>query len=89
MHKGVFLDVLGLISIISTFINTPTATPFRLLIYCKIPSVGYYDNYVHTHIKSSIFKFLYTIMDIMFIYLTFCNLTAGGFFKIDYHIYAS
>lgn len=89
MHKGVSLDVLGIIAVASTFVNTATATPFRLLIYFKIPSVALYDKHIYTTIKSSGIEFFYTLMKIMFIYLTFCNLTAGAFFKLDYHIYAS
>lgn len=88
MHKGIAMDLFAIIALISTFIDTTSATPFRLFIYFKIPSIALYDQYIHTVIKSSPLEFFYTLIKIMFIYFTFCNLTAGGFFKLDFYIYS-
>ena len=87
MRKGIILDVLALISLIATYVENQYVSPFRLFIYFKIPTVILYDRYICTRIELALVQFSYTLIKITLIYLTFCNLTAGGFFKLDYYIY--
>lgn len=88
MKKGLLLDALAILSLVSMYVGSNNISVLRLFIYCKIYSVALHDRYLCTVISSNTVEFFYTLLKITLIYLTFCNLTAGAFFKLDYYIYS-
>ena len=87
MRVGILLDVVSILAIMTLFIPQSRLSALRLLIYAKIPSVNYNDHRISVMISSSLGQLFYVLVKITFVYLTFCNLSAGAFYKLDFGIY--
>jgi hypothetical protein len=81
------LDLLSSFAILSICLPDNWTPMLRLLIYFKVPSILKYDRHITIAIHSLFFNFWYILIKVSFLYLVYCNLTSGVFFKVDYDYY--